>query len=272
MASMYLLIAGYSRLTEVIVSEDTHVESFAWLPDSRSIMFRQTSHADLESLQGEPVREAVVDVASGVVRDALIHRRNPGSKSVPRECGDVVFLQNTTPDILLSSQSLWVRDSSTGVSTHLRYGMTDDVLEIADLGQSRYAVAVARGLDTTLYVFDAEHNSRTVYETHDDHFSDWDMKAVGADEYVFVVLRSSAVRGESLEIWAGAAEPGALGRVTHQLTAHNTWLSQGRMPVSRPVIWTSPDGQDVQGVMSYPRGASMKNMPTMLVIHGGPTS
>lgn len=250
------------------------MESFVWLPDSRSIMFRQTTHADLESLQGEHIHEAVVDVASGAVRDPLhlTHRRSSGSKPVPRECGDVVLLQNTSPDVVFSSQSLWVRDASTGISTHLRYGQTDDALNIVDLGRSRYAVAVARGLDTTLDVFDAEHSSRIVYKSHEDHFSDWDMKAVGVDKYAFIVLRSSAVRGEPLEIWAGVAEPGALGRLTHKLTAHNTWLAQERMPVSRSVVWTSPDGQDVQGVMSYPQGASLKNMPTVFVIHGGPTS
>ena len=262
-----------SRARVIVTSADAHVESFTWFPDSRSIMFRQTSYADLQSLQGEPVHEAVVDVASGAVRDAFTHRLDPQSKSILRECGDVIYLQNTTPDVSFSSQSLWSRGAAVdSTPTHIRYGTTDDALGIVDLGASHIAATIARGVDTTLEVLDAEYNSRAVFETHDDHFSEWDMKTVGPDKYAFVVLRSSAVRRESQEIWAGMAEPGAVGRVTHKLTTHNTWLSQDRMPVSHSLSWTSPDGQDVQGVVSYSQGMSMKNMPTILVIHGGPTS
>ena len=149
----------------------------------------------MECLQGEPVYEAIVDVASGIVRDGFTHVRNPQSKSVPRECGDVVFLQNTSPDVLISSQSLWARGvTDTVAPTHVMYGETDDALEVVDLGMSHYAVAVARGLDTMLEVFDTEHHPRTVYATHDDHFSNWDIKAVGPDKYVFVVTQIPEVR------------------------------------------------------------------------------
>lgn len=58
-----------------------------------------------------------MDVASGAVRDAFTHPRNPEGKSIPRECGDVVFLQNTTPDVLLSSQSLWAPDPTRRTTT-----------------------------------------------------------------------------------------------------------------------------------------------------------
>ncbi|KAH9924709.1 Alpha/Beta hydrolase protein [Fomitopsis serialis] len=242
LAALYVAdLDGDRKIVQPVLSTEGHVESFVWCPDSRSIRFRTSPHADLESLSGDPIHEAVVDVASGA--------------SVQRECGDIIFLQNTTLNVDFSAQSLW------------------DALKVVDLRQcSRYAVAVARGLNTTIDVFDAEHVSVTAYETHDDHISDWDMKAVGTDRYVFVVLRSSGVRGEPLEVLSGTAEGGAVGKVTHKLSSHNTWLSQDRMPVNRPFHWSSLDGQDVQGVVSHSRGAVVQKMPTIAVIHGGPTS
>ncbi|KZT65761.1 alpha/beta-hydrolase [Daedalea quercina L-15889] len=258
-----------------LVSTDDHVESFSWCPDSRSLLFRSTSHADQESLYGEHVREAIFDIASGTVHSHFTHPCSTRSKSIPRECGDIVFLQNKSPDVFFSSQSVWARGdpTTTGGPAHIKYGTTDDALRIVNLGHdSRYVVAVARGMDTALDVFDVEHNSRTVYETRDDHISDWDMKLIGVDRYAFVVLRSSGVRGEPLEIWAGIAEAGLAGKVMHKLTSHNTWLSRERMPMSRLFSWTSPDGQDVQGVIAYPRGAAVRSMPTVAVVHGGPYS
>ncbi|KAH9839910.1 alpha/beta-hydrolase [Rhodofomes roseus] len=274
LASLYVVdLHGARTIAHPLVSTQDHVESFVWCPDSQSIRFRTTPHADLESLYGGPIHEAVVDVASGTVHDRFTFPRNPGSQSIQRECGDIVFLQNRTLNVEFSAQSLWVRGPSAHEQTHIKYGDTDNALRVVDLRRdSRYAVAVARGLDTTLDVFDIEHKSATVYETHEDHISDWDMKAVDVDRYAFVVLRSSGVRGEPVEVWSGWAEGGTVGMVTHKLSSHNTWLSQERMPVCRPFSWTSPDGQEVQGVLSYPRGAILKNMPTVAVIHGGPTS
>ncbi|KAH9924710.1 Alpha/Beta hydrolase protein [Fomitopsis serialis] len=235
LASLYVADLRHSDETpRVLVSADAHVNSFSWSPDGRAILYRLSDYADEE--------------------------------------GDIVFLQNTTPSCVFSAQSLWLRTVTTSTPTHVRYGEDDNTIMILDLRKdSQYAVAIARGLDTAVDVFDANHKPRTIYTTQDDHISGLDVKSVSEGQYRFIVLRSSAVRGEPLEVWSGTADANTIGKATHKLSSHNTWLVRERMPVSRPFHWTSPDGQDVQGVISHPRAAGLKAMPTVVAIHGGPT-
>ncbi|KAH9839909.1 alpha/beta-hydrolase [Rhodofomes roseus] len=273
LASLY--VADLRHLHEtprVLVKTDEHVHSFSWSADSRSILYRLSDYADEECLRGQPIREAVVDIHSGITRDEFLHPRNPSSASVWRERGDIVFLQNTTPGCFFSAQSLWARPSPVAATAHVKYGENDGTLMIVDLRKdSQYAVAVARGLGTIVDVFDVNHKASTIYATQDDQISGLDIKAISKGRYCFVILRSSAVRGEPLEVWFGSADETTGGKVTHKLSSHNIWLPQERMPVSRPCYWISPDGQDVQGVISHPRGADLKAMPTVVAIHGGPT-
>lgn len=253
-----------------LVSGDAHVDSFSWSPDSSSILYRLRTHADLEST-AFPVTEEIVTIATGgIIGDTFKHPHLPGSATIWRENGDFVFLQNTSSR-LLSSRSVWQRKSSSS-PVYLAYGDEDDVLNIVHLASdSRYAVKVATGLDSKLDVFDADHKSFTAFETLDEDISSWDIKYVDG-RYIYVAVRSSGVKGDPPDVWSGKTEHGRRGLLTKKLSSHHTWLSHDRAPYSGPFYWSGVDGHSLQGVMSHPRGIEPKNMPTVIVPHGGPTA
>ena len=65
-----------------------------------------------------------------------------------------------------------------------------------------------------------------------------------------------------------ALETGALRPLTHQ---NDAWLAEIQLGTTEGIEFKTPDGADVHAVMTKPAGGTGK-MPTLLRIHGGPTS
>ncbi|KZT10026.1 alpha/beta-hydrolase [Laetiporus sulphureus 93-53] len=250
-----------------------HVFAFSWSAGSTSIVYRSTPHADAESMSRDPTTEAVVSImeAESNIHHVYQHVRMPASATVWRERGDLVFLQNATQSVYISAFSLWTRSLDEPDPKRLAYGEADEALNILKLGGDHYAVTVAAGLQTRIDVFDSVHSSFTAYETSDG-LSDLDIKRVQESRYAFAVLRSSAVAGEPPEIWFAETEIGKRGLVSRKLSSHNSWLFPDRAPISRAFYWQSSDGERVEGVISHPRGVEARNLPTVVVPHGGPTT
>jgi dipeptidyl aminopeptidase/acylaminoacyl peptidase len=65
-----------------------------------------------------------------------------------------------------------------------------------------------------------------------------------------------------------ALENGALRALSHQ---NDAWLAEIQLGTTEGIEFKTPDGADVHAVMTRPAGSSGK-LPTLLRIHGGPTS
>ncbi|KAI0946497.1 hypothetical protein AcW1_009944 [Taiwanofungus camphoratus] len=267
--SLHLLHLDSSRSYQTLVSVDTHVDSFTWGADSASIIYRLSSHADAEGSTGV-ITEGIISIKTGDIHDIREYAYRPGSL-LWRQCGDLVFIQNATPSRRFSSHSIWGRTFNEPRPVRLAYGDTEDAAEIIDLGdESKYAVEVATSLDTRLDVCDLRHSRFTAFETADNAVAEWDMKHVGNNTYVFVAVRSSGVTGQPTNIWSGVAEDGKKGYLSKKLSSHHTWFSPLKAPVSEPFHWKSSDGQTLQGVISHPKGSNVKDLPAVVVPHGGP--
>ncbi|KAL6306882.1 alpha/beta-hydrolase [Sparassis latifolia] len=263
-----------TKSIRTLVSVDAHVESFAWSPDSSSIIYRLLSHPDLES-HAFPVTEAIVSIDSGDVHGTFEYPRLPARPTIWRHDGELVFIQVRSPSYHCSSNALWKRASDgTSAATYVAYGDDDDVETVADLGvDSQYAVAVASGLDTKFDVYNEDHNAFTAFETDKDmavSYLAWDMRSTADGHFVLVALVSSSVHGKPEDVWCGVTEKGKKGTLSKKLSLHNSWFTSAKAPVTTPFEWNSTDGQNIQGVFSYPRGAELKKLPTVVVAHGGP--
>ncbi|PCH44280.1 alpha/beta-hydrolase [Wolfiporia cocos MD-104 SS10] len=262
------------KALRTLVSTEAHVESFfTWSPNSTAIMYRLRTHTNSER-HIEPAVEAVAHLDEpGVIHNVFEHPKMPDGFTIWRSRGDLVFLQKRSPSYLFSARSLWTRSLSDPAGTHLAYGDTEDALDFIDLGPSgQCAIFVGAGLESRFDIYDADGERFTALETSGDSYQDWGVRLREDGEYVFAALRSSGVRGEPLEIWVGVTRHGEKGTLTTKLTAHHTWLDQGRAPVSRAFRWKSTDGESVEGIISYPRGVEPRNMPTVIVPHGGPSA
>jgi len=197
----------------------------------------------------------------------------PWGRTVWTMKDDLFFIKGVTPDTQVSSHSLWKYTlSGSHPPTRLAYGNTEDLNDLRDLAfEGMIVVEVASGLDTRIDIVDSSGERFTAFETADDAFSykEWDVKCVGG-RYTMVVVRSSGVRGEPPNVWTGSTESGKKGVIATQLSSHHEWFAGKVAPISKPFYWTSSDGQALQGIISYPRGLKLHNLPTVVVPHGGP--
>ncbi|KAJ6551368.1 Alpha/Beta hydrolase protein [Mycena capillaripes] len=261
---------GQIKDTRTIVSVDSHVQSFTWSPDGTRILYRL---AELPGMENEPfpVSENIASIVEdgGDLRfgftHVVTHHRLPVSASVWSEQGNFYFLYMKD---YASAPALWVCQTASGASpTRVAFGETDDAAGLVRVG-AEVAVEVAFGLDTRIDIISSD-SSFTAFETSQDVFSSWDIKQV-KDNYVFVAARSSGVTGEIQNIWCGSTVRGTKGVLSTKLSSHHEWMLAKELPHCAPFYWSIEDGTALQGIAAYPRGKQLKNLPTVVVPHGGP--
>jgi dipeptidyl aminopeptidase/acylaminoacyl peptidase len=99
-----------------------------------------------------------------------------------------------------------------------------------------------------------------------------------------VVVRQYAFSGDGRDVYADIATPTAFGEVyrlpargrtlPQRVTDLNPHTASWRLPELKVVSWKSADGTPVEGILELPAGWTPEQgpLPTMVVIHGGPTS
>ncbi|KAJ7456915.1 alpha/beta-hydrolase [Mycena latifolia] len=267
-------LSGRIEGIRTVISVDSHVQSFTWSPDSTRILYRLAQLSDLES-NSFPVSSHIVSIEEdgGNLQFASIHvtthSRLPHNRSVWSEQGKFYFLYAAD---YTSSPALWVCDAVPGATpTRVAFGDNDDGVRACCVG-SEVAVEVACGLETRIELIGPGTASAvTAFETSQDAFSDWALKRVD-DNYIFVVARSSGVTGEAENIWCSSTASGVKGVLSRKLSSHHAWMSTKEMPQCAPFSWSAEDGTALQGIIAYPRGPQPKNLPTVVVPHGGPYS
>ncbi|KAF8192666.1 Alpha/Beta hydrolase protein [Mycena galopus ATCC 62051] len=265
-------LSGRIKDIRAVISVDQHVESFTWSPDSLRILYRLADLPDIDS-GSFPISENIVsieedgdnlrfDFAHVVTHDPVLV-----GKSIWIQPGGFYFLHMQD---YASAPALWTCGAAAGASsTRVAFGDTDDAASLVGVG-AEVAVEVAYGLETRIDILRSDGTaSFTALETSEDAFSSWDIKRVD-EKYIFVAARSSGVTGEAENIWCGMTTSGTKGILTTKLSSHHEWMLAKEMPQCATFYWSIEDGTALQGIVAYPRGQMLKNLPTVVVPHGGP--
>jgi dipeptidyl aminopeptidase/acylaminoacyl peptidase len=248
-------------------------------------------------------------------RIAAEHTREPLGPTIWSSRNDMFYVQNYEPNALSSFALWGIApnsrtdspSSSSSASSYfpprrIGYGEQCDVEVLFDLGTNEIAVSIAQGLDTQIHVL-SESEARSwrrfvAFTTYQDAFHHHqhqrrrrhqqqqqeqyynspavDMKRRPSDgTYVLATVRSSSVRQEPPEVWAGFTRPGEHGTVDICLSAHHeAWLVNRELPATEAFMWRGRDGGELQGVISYPyHYSSLENagllmrLPTIVVPH-----
>jgi dipeptidyl aminopeptidase/acylaminoacyl peptidase len=249
-----------------------HVKAFTWSPDSTRILYRLADSPDIES-EALPISENIVSIQEkgGDLHfrftHVMTHDRQMFLNSVWTEPGRFYFLHSE--DYAAATPALWKCETAPGTSpTRVAFGDTDDAAGLVRLS-NEVAVGVACGLETRIEITGPNSISFTAFETSEDAFASWDIKQVNG-KYIFVALRSSGVTAEVDNIWSGSTVPGTKGVLSTKLSSHHEWVLGKELPQCAPFYWSIEDGTALQGVATYPRGQLLKNLPTVVVPHGGP--
>ncbi|KAF7373571.1 Peptidase-S9 domain-containing protein [Mycena sanguinolenta] len=266
-------LSGRIKDIQTAVSVNQHVQStFTWSPDSTQILYRLANLPGLES-EALPISENIVSIEEDGdnlrfnFTHVVTHNSLLFGGSIWTQPAKFHFLH---VEDYASAPTLWACETEPGASpARVAFGETDDAARLVGVG-TEMAVEVACGLETRIQIFGSEAaNSFTAFGTFQDAFSSWDIKHVNG-KYIFVVARSSGVTGEAENIWSGSTTPGTKGVLTTKLSSHHEWMAAKEMPQCVAFEWTDEDGTALEGVAAYSRGQLLKNLPTVVVPHGGP--
>ncbi|KAJ6463471.1 alpha/beta-hydrolase [Mycena sanguinolenta] len=266
-------LSGRIKDIQTAVSVNKHVQStFTWSPDSKQILYRLANLPGFES-EAFPISENIVfleedgDSLRFNYTHVVTHSSLLPGGSIWTQLGKFYFLHM---DDYASAATLWTCETEPAPSpTRVAFGETDDAARLVGVG-TEVAVEAACGLETRIQIFGSDAgNPFTAFQTSDDAFSSWDIKHVNG-KYIFVVVRSSGVTGEAENIWSGSTTPGTKGVLSAKLSSHHEWMAAKEMPHCAPFKWTTEDDTTLEGVAAYPRGQLPKNLPTVVVPHGGP--
>lgn len=270
-------ITNFFCRIQTLVSNDLHVASFVWTPDSTSIAYRLQRKDDDES-RDFPVVEGLVSLDTGITSDVYTHSRSPNSNSVVTSSKPSItaYLQSLPRDSFSSSSALYINDFNIGEETIL-YGEIEDAIGIVDVQyNNQVAIEIWTGLDRRIDIVDIQERKMmfTLLEWKEEHSMGFDIRFDSANgQYIVAACRSSAVTGELPELWVLRTEKSTIDSIAKgvRLSEHHSAYKPDKAPVSRAFKWTSVDGEKVEGIISHPGGVEdFSTLPAVVFIHGGP--
>ncbi len=120
------------------------------------------------------------------------------------------------------------------------------------------------------------NKDRMVYKAFDEQLKK-DLEALGQVHDGDIMLRSStADEGKWIVAFDSPTDPGATylyDRATGKaefLYRPRPWLPRDVLADVKPIEYQSRDGLTIHGYLTLPKGVEAKNLPTVLVVHGGP--
>lgn len=261
-----------------------HVSFFHWAHDSKKILFAVQKQSDMEFYTGEI---NIFRVSIALEKDSLeavgTYRGNFRSM-VQTEQNQIVDVKTLDPTRLTDSHALFVHSTSAFTRAETLYGISDDASEVLDLQNTgKVAVLVASGLKSRIDVVDIDATKSvtikpsTIFETEDDAIDDafdsdsWDIRARPDGTLVLAAIKSSSVRQEPSNVWAGTAGDDGRCALRTQLSSHLQWMKDAPFCRTEPFYWKAKDGIDLDGVLYYPPGKDKNSgpLPTILTMHGG---
>lgn len=163
-------------------------------------------------------------------------------------------------------RGLYRIDMETRERTSLHQGSADP-LGLVDTrdGNDAFAVVTAEGV-TGNDIFNAESPDGRLLKALENSFpGQWVDLLNFSDDGKLALVRVSSDRNPG-DIYLFDTEK----KSADYLTSPRTWLEPELMAKTRPIQLKSRDGVDLHGYLTVPNGADDKNLPTVVLVHGGP--
>ena len=239
-----------------------HVTEFDWSPDSAAIAFVHAPTPSADDWTKSDISE--VTVQSGAVRPLAA---TGAAERMPHYSPDgryLAFVRSTDPArwagldriVLLNRQNGEVRELPPTFDEQPRLlGWTSDAVRIL--------FTEARGTANVIYAIPTDGPAKPLYEPHSGTLQAGRLNATGT------------AYGFAAESWDAAPEAYVLRigeSFPQRVSGANLDLPKLPMGETKRIAFKSPDGLDIEGLLTDPVGyQSGKKYPLVLIIHGGPT-
>ncbi len=256
-----------TKRARCLTTGDREVRSYAWSPDGNGLVAITTDIPEYDAVLG-PGQLWWVPLEGGLPRKIACFRTMPLSPVVARTPqGDVVAVR-TDGHRDQPSDSIWTVPLSGGEPRNLLPSLTGIVEEIAPIPGSEGLVAARIVAGTRGRIFSVDPLEGV---------ADPLTPQAPGEGGSFVQGMSFSRGGERLAvIWSNGMTPEEVyvGPTTGGLTAVTTFGEsfRGRLQPTEHVTWTADDGQEIEGILTYPINYEPgKRYPLVVEIHGGPS-
>ncbi len=164
------------------------------------------------------------------------------------------------------TDALYKIDIETGEKELIYRGKADPVELIQTRGQNdAFGVVTADGL-TANQVFDKNAvDSRLLLALEASFKGQWVHLLNFTDDGKLALIKVSSDRNPG-DLYLFDTEK----KTADYVSSPRTWLEPELMSAMRPISFKARDGLEINGYLTLPRGAGEKNLPMVLVTHGGP--
>lgn len=247
-----------TREVTAIYSKDSHVQSFQWSQDSKSIAYALHKNPDEDSATLGVKYERISLISNKI--DSICEFPGETWAHVWGEDG-LFVLAGFRPSSTNSSISVYKVTLEDSQWTRHAYGETSDVDAILQTGDSVW-VKVLQGLSSEIHLLD---NNRILYKgIHE--LDDWN---VGYDEGKPILALKKSSLNEPDEVFSYVD-----GELC-QLSQHGAAIAGLDIGISKPFYCKAKDGTDLDAVFMTPSKSRYSKKsggpwPTWVHPHGGP--
>jgi dipeptidyl aminopeptidase/acylaminoacyl peptidase len=256
-----------SKRARCLTTGERELRFFAWAPDSLSLVAITTDATEYDALFG-PGDLWQISVEGSLPRHVARFRSTPSSPVVVETSTGPIVAVRASDGREQPEASVWTVDLSGGEPVNSLSNFSGGVEELTPLPGTRGRVA-ARIVERThgrLYTVDLPSGTLTPLtpDPMAERGSVVDAASFSGDGTRLAAIWSDATTPE--EVWLGAA-----GGTASPVTSFGT-LFQGRLQPTEHVSWTSYDGVEIEGLLTYPVGYQPETRyPLVVEVHGGPS-
>ena len=238
-----------------------HVQDFAWSPDSRFIAATHTPTPKADDWTKADISE--VNVTTGAARPVAATAAAERDAFYSPDGRYLAYVRSTDPARWAGMDRIVLLTRATGQTRELAPTFDEQPVLMGWLGDSSHLIFTEyRGFTRVVYSMPLDGPPQPIYQPEQGMLSPGHENASGTA--IGFERENWDQAPEAYILNLGASNP-------QQVSAANAGLPHLPMGETKRITWKAADGQDIDGLLTYPVGyQAFKKYPLILNIHGGP--
>lgn len=248
--------------SELLVKEPYNISDFDWSPDSKFIVFSHSKSPEVNDVVNSDI--SMVEILTGKIKPVATSQAGENSPQFSHDGKYIAFHSTTDPVD-------WAGPDFTKL-----YSMSES--KITTLKQTPNADLTLLGWSNdnkSILVSEAKHTLNTIYKLNVDGTYCTEF-TYGSKEYISLPALNATGSHIGFLQQNPSKFPEAFISGTNvfspaKLTNLNESNSKLPLPKTEVISWKSKDGQEIEGLLTYPIGYTAgQKVPFLLNVHGGP--